>query len=125
MGLRVAITSTDEVFRNKIKAQLEFNGFQECDIFSMSHVSNKKKYVVFEPVTAPVFNKYFEHNYFVTEQDVIDLYDDSLTTEKLLLKLRSPMNSCKYCHLPIYEEWERIGKKSVLSDWIVGDNDYE
>ena len=72
-----------------------------------------------------LFNRYFEYEYFTTKQDVIDLYDGNLTTEKLLLRLRTPMESCKYCHLPIYEKWERIGKKSVLSDWIVGDNGYE
>lgn len=77
------------------------------------------------PITAPIFNQYFKHEYFITEQDIIDLYDDDLTTEKLLLRLRSPMKSCRYCHLPIYEKWERLGKKSVLSDWIIGENDHE
>ena len=104
---------------------------QPCDAWDFC--TSKTCHTVYEgkisgcyfPITAPIFNKYFEHEYFITNQDVIDLYDNNLTTEKLLQQLRSPMNSCKYCHLPVYEKWERIGKTSVLSDWIVGENNDE
>lgn len=40
-GLRVAITTIDEVFRNEIRTQLKTDGFQECDIFEASHDNAK------------------------------------------------------------------------------------
>jgi len=70
------------------------------------------------PIVSKYFNEYFDGQFFNTSDDVIDIYRN-MSTKEFLSFLRSPMNSCKYCHLPIYEKWKTIGKKSEISDWVI------
>lgn len=66
------------------------------------------------------FNKAFAQN--LPEDEGIDLYDDSLTTEDLKLKLVYPLKRCLYCDAGSVEKWEIVGKKKNIEDWVITNN---
>lgn len=62
--------------------------------------------------------KYF--NKQIPETGSINLYDDSLTSEKLLARLLLPLERCKYCSDECIDiPWRQISNPSTLDDWIV------
>ncbi len=93
--------------------------FNICTSKSCHTIYEGKVSGCYFPITSKYFNQYFGKEYFITDQDVINIYDDNLTTERFLTLLRTPMRSCKYCHLPMYEKWDRVGKETIIEDWII------
>lgn len=65
---------------------------------------------------AKIFNDY--HGKILPEDGALDLYDASLTTEKLKAHLLKPIELCRYCKTPIDVEWTTIKHPSPLSDWV-------
>ena len=68
------------------------------------------------PFMTKYFNAYFKK--CLPEDGQIDLYEGSLTTEELKIRLLTPLERCRYCRNPVPVEWKQISKQSVLSDWI-------
>ncbi len=73
----------------------------------------------FLPFTTKYFNAYFGKE--LPEDGAIDLYDTSLTTEILHMKLLIPFERCKYCKAPVTVKWQQIHTPSILSDWVADD----
>lgn len=65
---------------------------------------------------AKAFNDY--HGKILPEDGALDLYNASLTTEKLKAHLLKPIELCRYCKTPIDVEWTTIKHPSPLSDWV-------
>ena len=69
----------------------------------------------FLPFTTKCFNEYFGQN--LPLDGAIDLYDPSMTTEKIKRGLNSAFARCAYCTPPVPVKWEQVKLPSVLSDW--------
>lgn len=71
----------------------------------------------FLPFTTKYFNSYFGKS--LPEDGAIDLWNSSLTTEELKVRLLMPMERCRYCTDAKEVEWDRIKTPSELSDWVL------
>ena len=71
----------------------------------------------FLPFTTKYFNQYFHKE--LPEDGAIDLYDPSLTTAILHMKLLLPFERCRYCKSPVSVKWKQINNPSTLSDWVL------
>lgn len=60
--------------------------------------------------TRPFTNKYFN--------GYLDLYDESITTEKIIHHLLTPMKLCGYCGDKKTIKWRPIKHPVKLSDWV-------
>ncbi|MDR2803173.1 MAG: radical SAM protein [Treponema sp.] len=69
------------------------------------------------------FNKYFNVNLEVTEDDYIDIYK-AKDMDEILDRLRKPAPFCRYCKLDtIYNAVEWVRSKKEISEWIVCEDD--
>ena len=107
-------------FRIKYTLEPQENAQQIFDQCFQAHCNNLyegKMGACFLPFTTQYFNSTFGTNLPV--DGAIDLYDESLTTEKLKRFLQSPFERCKYCKTD-YKliPWGKIGKENRLQDWI-------
>lgn len=64
-----------------------------------------------------IFNNYFNQK-LPEESGLIDLYDQTLTTEKLQAKLLEPFELCRYCTKSEWREWGRIKYPASINDWL-------
>ena len=65
-----------------------------------------------------IFNKYFNKNMVVSEQDSVNIYKIS-TKEQIVEKLSCPTMFCRYCDIRNIEKglkWETSNKK--IFEWI-------
>lgn len=70
----------------------------------------------FLPFTTKYFNAYYGKN--LPEDGALDLYDPTLTTEKLKYHLLQPFERCRYCTPPVNVEWTTIKNPSPITDWV-------
>lgn len=96
----------------------EYDSWKICKSRKCHTIYNGKISGCYFPITARYFNEYFKNQYFETDKDCINIHQE-ISSSDLIAKLNSPMCSCRYCHLPQYEFWGIIGKKSEISDWVI------
>ena len=70
----------------------------------------------FLPFTTKYFNEYFDKD--LPEDGTIDLYEDGLTIEKIMHRLSTPFERCRYCTEPVELPWHVIHEPSILDDWV-------
>lgn len=90
--------------------------FLNCFQAHCHNLYDGKLAACFLPFTTKYFNAYFDKH--LPEDGAIDLYDETLTTEKLKSRLNQPFERCRYCTPPVWIDWTTIKNPSVLSDWI-------
>lgn len=68
----------------------------------------------------PFMTKYFNAYYgkSLPEDGALDLYDETLTTEKLKAHLLTPLERCRYCTKGVSTEWRTIKNPSPITDWV-------
>jgi hypothetical protein len=71
----------------------------------------------------PVFKKHYGLDIDFPD-DTLDLYDESLTAEKLFAFLSGPVGLCSYCGKGRSYPWEKAGANPPMEDWI-GSGKYE
>lgn len=69
------------------------------------------------PVSNKYFNEYFNQN-FPTD-GALDLYDESVTTEKIIRHLLKPIRACAHCGTVQNFKWRPAKHPIALSDWVV------
>lgn len=70
----------------------------------------------FLPFTTKYFNEYFGKN--LPEDGAVDLYEDGLKIEKIMHRLSTPFERCRYCRKPVEQPWHVIHEPSILEDWV-------
>ena len=93
------------------------DAYEECISKTCATIYKGKLCACYFPLFAPFFNKKFG-NYFMVDDDVIDLYDEGISKEELMKKLRTPMKSCKYCSPKQYEQWAVSDRNLKMSDYV-------
>ncbi|MDR0527310.1 MAG: radical SAM protein [Spirochaetaceae bacterium] len=107
------------------KKPLDINGRQNiAENLSLCHKFNTcvqlvsgKLYTCIEMAYIKYFNKYYNQNLVVDENDSIDIYK-AKTKHEILEKLAKPVSFCKYCDIKNTDfgiEW-RVSKKEI-SEW--------
>ncbi|MCR4850361.1 MAG: radical SAM protein [Lachnospiraceae bacterium] len=70
----------------------------------------------FLPFTTKYFNEYFGKN--LPEDGAVDLYEDGLVIEKIMHRLSTPFERCRYCREAVEQPWHVIHEPSILEDWV-------
>lgn len=70
----------------------------------------------FLPFTTKYFNRYFDKH--LPEDGAIDLYEEGLTIEKIMHRLSTPFERCRYCTEAEEHPWHVIHEPSILEDWV-------
>ena len=118
-GVRYLITSVMNEFTVKQTLKRQENVdeiFSDCFQALCNNLYEGKIASCFLPFTTKYFNAYFDKH--LPEDGAIDLYDKTLTTEKLKRKLMTPFERCRYCTAPVAIKWDFAKRPSVLSDWV-------
>ena len=90
--------------------------FLQCFQANCHNLYEGKIAACFLPFTTKYFNAYYGKN--LPEDGALDLYDPTLTTEKLKAHLLTPFERCRYCTPPVAIEWTTIKNPSPITDWI-------
>ena len=90
--------------------------FLQCFQANCHNLYEGKIAACFLPFTTKYFNAYYGKD--LPEDGALDLYDASLTTEKLKAHLLSPFERCRYCTPPVEIEWTTIKNPSPITDWV-------
>lgn len=121
-GVKVISHKTDRFFaRTNIKGDSDpHKAMKVCrDAFFCPFLRNGKLYVCGKPALIDIYNK--EYNERIPSGKGIDLYDESLTGEKIMNLLFTPIETCKYCTLDFKStfEWEvSKNKDAKKEDWL-------
>jgi hypothetical protein len=113
----------DKTFR---RIPLDMNGMQDnrynfkhCGLSNACNcLEDGKIYPCAKIAYIKYFNKYFNKNLLITENDYIDIYKVNNITE-ILDYLCRPMPFCRYCHAKkaVFGQEYAISKKDI-SEWI-------
>ena len=90
--------------------------FLQCVQANCHNLYDGKIAACFLPFTTKYFNAYYGKN--LPEDGALNLYDETLTTEKLKAHLLTPFERCRYCTPPVEVEWSTIKNPSPISDWV-------
>lgn len=90
--------------------------FLQCFQAHCHNLYDGKIAACFLPFTTKYFNVYYGKD--LPEDGALDLYDETLTTEKLKAHLLTPFERCRYCTPPVAVEWTTIKNPSPITDWI-------
>lgn len=90
--------------------------FLQCFQSHCHNLYDGKVAACFLPFTTKYFNAYYGKD--LPEDGALDLYDASLTTEKLKTHLLKPFERCRYCTPPVEVEWQTIKHPSPITGWI-------
>lgn len=90
--------------------------FLQCFQAHCHNLYEGKIAACFLPFTTKYFNAYYGKN--LPEDGALDLYDPTLTTEKLKAHLLKPFERCRYCTPPVDVEWTTIKNPSPITDWV-------
>lgn len=91
--------------------------FHDCLQAHCNNLYEGKIAACFLPFTTHYFNENFDKQ--IPEDGAIDLYDENLTSEKLISGLLTPLERCQYCASDCKEiDWRIIHKPSTMDDWI-------
>ena len=93
--------------------------FYTCPQAHCNNLYRGKIAACFMPFTTHYFNE--KYNLSIPEDGAIDLYDESLNTEELKLKLLIPFERCSYCGDTVERPWESVKRRddSPITDWVV------
>ncbi len=90
--------------------------FISCYQKSCHNLYEGKIAACFLPFTTKYFNNYFGES--LPEDGAIDLYEEGLNLEKILRRLATPFERCRYCGYAEEYPWRQIQHPSQLDDWI-------
>jgi len=90
--------------------------FLQCLQATCHNLYEGKIAACFLPFTTKYFNAYYGKN--LPEDGALDLYDPTLTTEKLKAHLLKPFERCRYCTSPVTVDWSTIKNPSPITDWV-------
>ncbi|MBR0060814.1 MAG: radical SAM protein, partial [Selenomonadaceae bacterium] len=90
--------------------------FLQCLQANCHNLYEGKIAACFLPFTTKYFNAYYGKD--LPEDGALDLYDETLTTEKLKAHLLTPFERCRYCTPPVTVEWRTIKNPSPITDWV-------
>lgn len=90
--------------------------FLQCFQAHCHNLYDGKIAACFLPFTTKYFNLYYGKD--LPEDGALDLYDETLTTEKLKAHLLTPFERCRYCTPPVAVEWTTIKNPSPITDWV-------
>ncbi|MBR4153074.1 MAG: radical SAM protein [Selenomonadaceae bacterium] len=90
--------------------------FLQCVQANCHNLYDGKIAACFLPFTTKYFNSYYGKD--LPEDGALDLYDETLTTEKLKAHLLMPFERCRYCTPPVNIAWSTIKNPSPITDWI-------
>ena len=90
--------------------------FLQCFQANCHNLYEGKIASCFLPFTTKYFNAYYGKD--LPEDGALDLYDPTLTTEKLKAHLLTPFERCRYCTPPVTVEWTTIKNPSPITDWV-------
>ena len=88
-----------------------------CDYSGCRNLWEGKLANCYKSSSIKIFNKYFKQN-LPEDSGLIDLYDPTLTTEKLQAKLLESFELCRYCTLAKWREWGRVKYPASINDWL-------
>jgi len=92
--------------------------YDECESKYCTTVFEGKLAACYFPICAADFNYAFGESFHVQE-DIIDLYDETVERDVILRKVREPFRACRYCGESRWEDWSVIGKESKKEDWVL------
>ena len=105
------------LMRQTLKPHNQINKiFMECGRSNCHNLYEGKLSVCSLLFPTKYFNDYYGKN--LPMDGAIDLYDASLTTEKLKARLLMPLERCRYCTPPVEVEWTTIKNPSPITDWV-------
>jgi hypothetical protein len=91
--------------------------FNKCDGKICHNIRNGMIATCYMPFFIDHFNKKFNEN--LPNNDVLNIYDENITTQKIIDFLNTPNEICKYCLWPpIWFPWDKSYNPEKL-DWIV------
>ena len=96
---------------NNPKRMFEICGFSNCH-----NLCDGKIAACFLPFVTKYFNAYYGKD--LPEDGALDLYDETLTTEKLKAHLLKPLERCNYCTENVLRKWEVTSHPSPITDWV-------
>lgn len=76
------------------------------------------------PLYIDKFNERFSNVFTVSDEDVMNIYDESLDGYRLLEFLTSPKPFCKYCSFEeerVFFDWARSSADPQMSEWLVNE----
>ena len=94
-----------------------FEKFLHCTSPVCNMLHDGKFSVCHAPFAFKYFNKYFNQN--LPTDGYLDLYDKSLTTEKLKQYISKPIKECSHCGKAQSVKWQTVKHPSSISDWII------
>ncbi len=93
--------------------------FSSCTSKTCTFLRNGKISACILPQNTDVFNQYFGTEMKGSEKDIIDLYDKTLDGTKLIERLNTPLDTCRYCRENIQMfQWSVATDKPKAQDWI-------
>lgn len=90
--------------------------FLQCLQANCHNLCDGKIAACFLPFVTKYFNAYYGKN--LPEDGALDLYDETLTTEKLKAHLLTPIERCNYCTENVPRKWEITSHPSPITDWV-------
>lgn len=80
---------------------------------------NGKIYPCYLPATVHVFNDTFRQNIDMVDEG-INIYQQTVTGEFIVERLKTPFEICKHCGIPESYPWE-LTKIASKNDWLIGE----
>ena len=91
--------------------------WQDCEWKKCNGLRDGKFMMCPLPIVIKEFNKMFDFNYNF-DNEVLDIYDDSLTFEDIKDFINRPHDYCAYCGRPEFIKWHN-GGKAQIEDYAV------
>lgn len=94
------------------------DNYRRCGSKICHTVANGRFSSCYFPISAHIFNDYFEEYAFKYEDAVFNLYDEKLTREEFCRIIKSENQCCRYCDEPQMETWSNNKSKILKEDWL-------
>ncbi|MCR5595683.1 MAG: radical SAM protein [Lachnospiraceae bacterium] len=119
-GVKLTVTSDVEEFMARMNLQGDSDiaeAYKACPSSHCNYLYDGHISTCVMPQVIEIFNKKYGLDIQPGEQDVIDIYEDGLDGYKLMERLKSPMDICRYCDVqsrfyqwfvssdPLPDEW--------------------
>lgn len=101
--------------------QIANESFKYCRNANVCHtLENGRMYTCSIAPFIDDFNKYYETDLNLSDEDGIDIHQAGLTGERLLKRLAEPMPFCRYCDVKnrTYDHLWELSKKDI-KEWII------
>lgn len=93
-----------------------YETFAKCGSAMCNFIYDGKIAACCVPFTTKYFNEYFNQN--LPTDGYLNLYDESLTSEKITRYILSPMKACGHCGTGQSIKWRPVKHPVELSDWV-------